>query len=603
MAKLRGKRSVAISVFCIVVITLFAFLPSLKNGFTGWDDDLLVTENSAIRDLSWHNIKTIFTSFYTGAYIPLTMLSYSLEYHFFKLNPRVYHTTNLIIHLLVGVLAFLLIYVLSNNILISLTTTLLFAIHPLSVESVAWIAGRKDVLYSFFYLGSLLLYLHYQKQNTKKFYWFSLFLFFLSLLSKGTAVTLPVVMFICDYLLHRNLGRKLILEKIPFFMLAFLFGSITVLGERAFGYLSTVPSIIFFERILFASYGLVFYLYKIVLPMRLSCYYSCPAMTGNVLPPIFYFSFVTVVFIVIGVIITAKYTRKIVFGFALFLIAILPYLQLIPTGQIIADRYTYIASIGLFSIVGEGFYWLYDKKLKSPNILKPLLIVVFAAIIGMLSILTFNRCKVWKDSITLWSDALEKYPRSKIARYNRAITYRMRGEYDKAITDFSHALRVDPNFARAYNDRGVVYFLLKEYDKAFADYTNALRIDQEYAEAYNNRGVIYIYRTEYDRAINEFNTALRFKPEYADAYYNRGFTFRILEQYETAIADFTEALRIDPAYVKAYHQRAIAYYQNKEYERAWQDVRMAESLGYPIDPNFLKDLIKDSAENPNERPM
>lgn len=603
MVKLSERRRVAISVFCIFVITLFAFLPSLKNGFTGWDDDLLVTENSDIRELSWHSTKTIFTSFYTGAYIPLTVLSYSLEYHFFERDARAYHTTNLVLHLLTSSLVFILIYVLSKSISISFVATLLFAIHPLRVESVAWIAGRKDVLYSLFYLGSLLLYLYYQKQNTKKYYWLSLVLFVLSLLSKGTAVTLPVVMFICDYLLHRNFSRKLVFEKIPFFMLAFLFALITILGERTFGYLGTVPTTVFFDRILTASYGLVFYLYKIVIPVRLSCYYSYPTMTRNFLPPIFYFSVVTVVLIVIGVIISAKYTRKIVFGFALFLIAMLPYLQLIPTGQIMADRYTYIASIGLFSIVGEGFHWLYDKKLKSLHILKSLLMLIFAAIISTLSVLTFHRCMVWKDSITLWSDALEKYPHSKIARYNRGIAYRMRGEYDKAITDFSHALKVDPDFARAYNDRGVVYFLLKEYDKAFADYTDALRIDQEYAEAYNNRGVIYIYLTEYNRAIDEFNTALRFKPEYTDAYYNRGLTFRILEQNDAAIADFSEALRIDPGYVKAYYQRAIAYYQSKEYQRAWHDLRMAESLNYPIDPDFLKDLIKESAENRDERLM
>ena len=210
------NHKIILSLCLILAIPAISFFPSLKNDFLNWDDPQYVTENKMITELSWRNIETIFDSIYMGHYHPLTLLSYALEYRFFKLNPFAYHLTNLILHLINGLLVFWLIWMLKGGVLTSLVVSLLFGIHPLHVESVAWISERKDLLCSFFFLGSLVVYLTYLKTRRRRFYFLSLFLFLLSLLSKSMAVTLPLVLVLCDYLLDRKFDRKCLIEKIPF---------------------------------------------------------------------------------------------------------------------------------------------------------------------------------------------------------------------------------------------------------------------------------------------------------------------------------------------------------------------------------------------------
>ena len=207
---------------CLILLIVFgAFLPSLKNGFVNWDDDCYVLNSSSISSsISASNLKSIFTSFSVGHYQPLTILSYAFDYQLFKLNPYYYHLTNLILHLLNSLLVFYLIYLLSGNIGVSFITAILFGIHPLHVESVAWISERKDVLYSFFFLLSCIIYLYYlTKERNSKYYLLSLFLFLCSLLSKSMAVTLPLLLLLMDYYLKRKPNKELLLDKIPYFFL------------------------------------------------------------------------------------------------------------------------------------------------------------------------------------------------------------------------------------------------------------------------------------------------------------------------------------------------------------------------------------------------
>ena len=217
------NHKIILSLCLILAILAISLFPSLKNDFINWDNQQYTTKNKTITELSWRNIETIFDRTYMGHYHPLTLLSYSLEYRFFKLNPFAYHLTNLILHLLNGLLVFWLILMLKGGVLTSLVVSLLFGIHPLHVESVAWIFERKDLLYSFFFLGSLIVYLAYLKTRGVRYYALSLFLFLLSLFLKSMAVTLPFVLVLCDTLLHRKIDRKCLIEKIPFLVTAFIF--------------------------------------------------------------------------------------------------------------------------------------------------------------------------------------------------------------------------------------------------------------------------------------------------------------------------------------------------------------------------------------------
>jgi tetratricopeptide (TPR) repeat protein len=525
------NHKIILSLCLILAIPSISFFPSLKNDFINWDDQQYVTENKMIMEGSWRNIETIFDSIYMGHYHPLTLLSYSLEYRFFKLNPFVYHLTNLIFHLLNGLLVFWLIWMLKGGVLISLVVSLLFAIHPLHVESVAWISERKDLLCSFFFLGSLIVYLTYLKTRRMRAYFLSLFLFLLSLLSKSMAVTLPLVLFLCDYLLDRKFDRKCLIEKIPFLVIAFIFGIIASFALRSSGMVDPKSSFSFFKNIFIISEVLTSYFSKLVLPIKLSCVY--PFIKG-ITSFWSYVSLTTILGFLIAGILLGRYNKKITFGTLFFFITILPVLPI----KIVADRYSYIPSIGIFFIAAEGFYWVYRSKLEPIKIVKPILAILLIGILGTFSFLTWERCHVWKDSISLWNNVLKNYPSLPIAYNNRGEVYLRRGDYDKAISDFNEALRIDPDYETAYTlyeNRGSAYLLKGDYERAIVDYNRAVRIRPNYALAYHNRGTAYLNKGNIEEAIADFNKALEIDPEYAEAYFNKAIACEKIGHLKEAI--------------------------------------------------------------------
>jgi tetratricopeptide (TPR) repeat protein len=511
------NHKIILSLCLILAIPAISFFPCLKNDFLNWDDQQYVIENKMIMEWSWRNIETIFDSIYMGHYHPLTLLSYALEYRFFKLNPFAYHLTNLILHLMNGLLVFWLIWMLKGGVLTSLVVSLLFGIHPLHVESVAWISERKDLLCSFFFLGSLVVYLTYLKTRRMRAYFLSLFLFLLSLLSKSMAVTLPLVLVLCDYLFDRKFDRKSLIEKIPFLVMAFIFVIIAFFALRSSGMVDSKSSFSFFKNLLIISEVLTSYFSKLILPIKLSCFY--PFIKGIA----GFWSYVyltTIIGFLIAGILLGRYNKTITFGTLFFFITILPVLPI----KIVADRYIYIPSIGIFFIAAEGFDWVYRSKLEPIKIVKPILAILLIGILGTFSFLTWERCQVWKDSISLWNNVLKNYPNVLMAYNNRGTAYLHRGDYDKAISDFNEALRIDPDYEKAYylyDNRGTAYLRKGDYERAIADYDRAVRIKPNYALAYHNRGTAYLYKEDFEEAIADFNKALEFDPKYAEAYFNK----------------------------------------------------------------------------------
>jgi tetratricopeptide (TPR) repeat protein len=447
--------------------------------------------------------------------------------------------------------------------LTSLVVSLLFGIHPLHVESVAWISERKDLLCTFFFLGSLIIYLAYLKTRGKRFYFLSLFLFLLSLLSKSMAVTLPLVLFLCDTLLDRKFDRKSLIEKIPFLAIAFIFGIMAILAQGSPEIMSQKPSSPFpknifimsevlttyFSKLLLMSEILISYFPKLILPIKLSCVY--PFVKG--IAGFWSYVYLTTVlgFLIAGILL-GRYNKKIIFGTLFFFITILPTLP----AKIIADRYVYIPSIGIFFIAAEGLDWLFRSKREHIKIVKPILAILFIGILGTFSFLTWERCQVWKDSMSLWENVLKNYPNVPVAYNNRGEVYLRRGDYDRAISDYNQALTINPGYETAYylyENRGSAYLMKGDYERAIADYDQALRIRPNYALAYHNRGTAYLYKGDPEEAIADFNKALEINPEYAETYFNkalacekighpkeaieayRGFIENVLPQYVTYI--------------------------------------------------------------------
>lgn len=472
MLKNKKTLSVCLLIF-ILAFTSLSLFPSLRNGFTNWDDQRYLTQNDDLRDFSLSGLTRIFSSFYNGNYHPLTMFSYFLEYHFFGSNPLGYHITNLLLHLLNCVLVFWLISLLSRSTIVPFVATLLFAIHPLNVEPVAWVSGRKDLFYVLFFLGSVIAYTCYLKNNKRVYYYFSICAFILSLFSKATAVMLPFILLLIDYRNKRKFDRNIFIEKAPFFELSFVFMLICIFTQTTFGAVINTHSLNFLYRGTIVAYALVSYIAKLLFPVKLSCQYPYPrpeeilGFRYLVSPAILFFLTALVIFL-------KRYTRKIIFGMGFFLVLVLPVIQILPFGNsITADRFTYLASVGIFYLIGEGAYWLYLRK---NTLIKISVFLIFTGLILRLSFLSWQRSKVWYDSITLWSDVLSKYPKSLTAYNNRAIAYTLEeGDYEKAIEDCSRAIELAPGDSVLYFNRASAYRQKGDYDKANLDFRQYLK--------------------------------------------------------------------------------------------------------------------------------
>ncbi|MDD4004451.1 MAG: hypothetical protein PHW69_04520 [Elusimicrobiaceae bacterium] len=394
-----------------------AMWPSAGNGFA-WDDLAYVTANDHIRDLSPAGIRNMFARTHFGLYKPVTMLSFAVNYRFSGLNPRPYHITNIMLHAANAALVFTLILLLTQNSMTAFACAALFGVHPMHVESVAWIAERKDMLYAFFFLLASILYIRYAKTRGRTAYAGSLACFGISLAAKPMGITLPAALFVYDYLLDRGFDKKLAAEKAPYALIAALFGAATLLLLDSSGQLGSTFSLA--DRTLFTFYGLKFYIGKLLVPLNLSAMYPFPMKSGGALPLDYWLSPVTVIGCLI---LLAKYFRGnhiVMAGAAFYIITISPVLQLFQVGPVVtADRYTYIPALGLFLPV-SAYAASMLAELRAKNRRKAA--VVFLACAGLafsaLMHASRARCSVWTDDLTLFSDAAVKHPAfSTLKRY------------------------------------------------------------------------------------------------------------------------------------------------------------------------------------------
>ncbi len=615
----------------IIIFTTCIYFKSLNNPFTRWDDSLYITENPDITTLHGdslnYTLKHTFSSYVQGNYHPLTMLTFCLEYDIFKLNSKPYHITNLILHLLNSLLVFYFIWLITRQRWVAFITALLFAVHPMHVESVAWVAERKDVLYSFFYLAAICSYIFYLRKEKQKalFYALTFLLFILAVLSKAMAVSLPIAFFAIDYFLDRKITRRTVLEKVPFLLLSLIFGYIAILAQKEISAMSDIAQSNFFDQILFGSYALITYIWKLILPINLSCFYNYPVKHNGMYPIIFYIAPVIVLVLAFLIYKSQKFGKDILFGFTFFLITIALVLQIIPVGAaIIADRYAYLPYIGLFFILARGINNLVENKSEQLKALKIPSVVTLILFVFICSYLTFQRCKVWHDSLALWNDAIEKYDKAPLsfncrggvyyytkeydkamidftraiqlkfnysdAYYNRGLVYNNWGKYKEAIIDYSASIKYRKAFAPVYYYRGNAYFNLGKYDLAIADFNSAIQLKYSSPNGFYNRGLIYYNQGKHEEAIKDFTSAIQLSPTFSLAYSHRGMSNYFLGKYDEAIKDQTSAIQCNPAFAEAYHNRAGTYFRIQKFQLALDDALKAEQLGYPVDPRFIHAL-------------
>ncbi len=522
----------------IILLTFIVFSNTLKNGFiVNWDDDGYILNNAAVQQLNNKNIKEIFTTFYMGNYHPLTTISYATEFHFFKQNPKAYHFMNLLLHLCNVVLVFFFVKLLTKKNLTPLMVGALFAIHPLHVESVAWISERKDVLYSFFFLLSLIFYMRFSENGKLQNYVLAFLFFLLSLLSKSAAVILPLILLLIDYYKNIKINVRGILLKLPFFILAVVFGIIALKSQDAQQQHLT-PDYTLINSFFVATYGLSFYIFKFFVPVLLSAFYPHPVLEGEILPLIYYLSPLLIILFVFIVFRMVKEKKVLVFGFLFFFFSLALVLQFFPVGgAVVAERYTYMAYVGLAFIVGVFLENLFDKQINNQTFI----LSVFTTIVLIFSVLTYNRNKVWADGISLFDDVIKKHPNAFYAYHSRGIAYYYAGNYKQSLKDYDKATELNNTYGLTFYNKGLAQMMLKQYADALLSFSRTIELIPTHDQAYNDRAIVYYNQNQLDAALKDYNKAIELNPLNARAYYNRGALYYRLTEMTNACTDWQKA--------------------------------------------------------------
>ncbi len=516
----------------ICLLTFICFNYTLHNQFTNWDDDVYVTNDTVIRTLNTANLKTIFTEDITkNNYHPFCMLSLGINYQFAKLAPATYYLTNILIHVANVALVFFLIMQLCKHIklkenesfLIAAFVALWFGVHPLHVESVSWIAERKDVLYTFFYLLGLLTYLKYlstplptiNSQLSIKDKWFVLtfILFVFSCLSKPMAVVFPLSMLAIDYLYGRKIEMKLLTQKSLFFLAALFFGGYAYYTQNRTGAIADFSKLTIMERIMYASYGFDMYLYKLINPSFLSTFYPYPyRYIDGSLPGIYYAApFIAIGIVALPLYIAYKFNRSyftiVAFAYGFFIANVIFVLQLISCGAaIMADRYSYVSSIGILFALA---YFINELIKRFPTI-KTITLTILLFLSGALAYGCYQRTKVWHNSETLYKDAIGKYP------YRALLSYKWLGYYyldqvkdtDKAMENFGVLAQINAGDAKIYDVMGNVYRDRKDYKNALAFYQRSLKEQNDVYITYVDRSLALMMAGDTADARKDYEQAL-----------------------------------------------------------------------------------------------
>lgn len=582
------KKPILYWLLFILLATLVFYFPTFRNGFVNWDDDIYIINNPYIHSLSAANIRNIFTSFYNGNYHPLTMLSYAFDLAVAGQKPFLYHLVNVFFHLLNTCGVFIMVYKLTGavytdkktkpGLTIPIIAALLFGLHPFHVESVSWVSERKDVLYAFFFIIALYTYVGYTETKKISAYLLTLAFFLLSLLSKGMAVSYSVSIIAIDYLLKRKLlSDKVIAEKVPFLVISLLFGVVAIYAQQSANAVITGDVFSLWDKISFASYGFIQYFIKLFVPFHLSHYYPYPVKVGNSFPSFYYiYPIVTAIGLPL-LIFWVRKSRLALFGILFFIINIVPVLKLLPVGDaIMADRYTYVSSIGIFIVIAVLFNYLLDNYQKSTQ----LIIGILAFYVLFLGIKTYQRTIVWKTTLSLWENASLYYPDNSVVILNRGLYNQSSGNTEAALKDLYRSLQLDPHNDKAYtnignikNDQGDIAGAIEQYNKAIA-------INPNNEKAYSNRGKSEIDLKKFDVAITDLDYAIKLAPDYKDAYQNRGAAKYLTQRYDDAITDFTSAIKLDPNYAVAYYARGLCYVGVHNNDLACHDFQKANLLNF-----------------------
>ena len=513
----------------LVIVTLAVYWQVLNHDFVDFDDDIYVTENPHVqKGLTIEGIKWAFTTTHAANWHPLTWLSHMLDCEIFGLNPSGHHLTNLLLHLGNTLLLFFILEQMTGTLWRSAFVAALFALHPLHVESVAWVAERKDVLVTFGGMLSLLAYQRYVQQHRLISYLLILIFLSLGLMAKPMLATFPFLFLLLDFwplkrfqwctdrlckgekgtaLAVRN-SLQLIREKVPLLVPVVISSIITFKAQLSSGAVSSLDAFSLKVRVANAFVSYASYVVKAIWPVHLGVFYPHP---GDLLPCWQAVgSAVLVAAACFGAIRVSTRYPYVLVGLFWYFGTLIPVIGLVQVGeQAMADRYTYIPLIGLFIIVAWGVPKLSSGLARR----KKWLAAAATVLISILMVLTWQQVQYWKNSITLFEHSIKVTSNNYKLHYNLGVALVKEGRIDEAVGHYSEALRIQPDSLNAHYNLGNVLARQGRIDEAIAHYLKVLRINPDYAAAHTNLGIALIGKKKFERTIYHFQEALRITPD------------------------------------------------------------------------------------------
>ena len=568
------------------ILPWITYFNTLNNEFV-FDDLILIQSNETLPSLkNIYNIITVTTQ--EHSYRPVRALSYAIDYHFSGFNPFSYHISNIVYHIINCFMVYLITLSLLSNRATAFFAAILFAVHPVHTDSVTYIAGRRDILFTLFYLIGFYTFIKYRKTQRHYFLLFSMAAYLLSIGSKEMGVTLPAIFLIYDLINNlphetkkfRSQDITKALKKIwiqsKYFYSIFFMGALAFIYYKIFINSPSQQKEYYGDSVLvtFLTVGkiIVHYIKLLLFPVNLIADYSYDAfpLSSSFFEWSTLFSFILLFLILCIILKMLSKNRWIAFGGIWFFITLLPVCHIIPHHELLAEHYLYLPSYGFCLIAALLFTSQLENNRHSAFIYFSLF-----CIIVLFSLRIIDRNRDWKDGMTLWNKTVKSVPRCARAQNNLGAEHIKSGDgdYKEAMPHLKAALQIKPDYAEAYNNLGLVYKEQGFYDQATKSFAKAIKYKKRYFEAINNIATMYERKGDYDTAIKIFKNVLKRKPDYAEAHSNLGIVYQKRGQLEQAKEHFRKALQIEPHHVEAHNNLGVWYKNKGLYDEAIEEFK------------------------------
>ncbi|MHC4396114.1 MAG: tetratricopeptide repeat protein [Planctomycetota bacterium] len=547
----------------LTLATITAYEPLRHNDFVSYDDDAYITKNPMVKaGLTRQSVAWAFTTLDVGNWHPLTWLSHMLDCQLFGVEPFWHHLVNLLFHTVNTLLLFWLLKKMTAAFWPSAFVAAVFALHPLHVESVAWVAERKDLLSTFFWILAVAAYVRYTKHPNISRYLLVFLTFGLGLMAKPMVVTLPFVLLLLDYWpldrfrwKQQNI-RRLIVEKIPLFVLVAASCVITFVAQQNIGATKTFKGVPVSIAIKNAFVSYLGYIDKMVYPKHLAVLYPHPASnlsTGQALIP-----FAILVAVTVYIIYTAKQRRYLAVGWFWYLGTLVPVIGFVQVGlQAMADRYTYLPSIGFFIMVAFGAAELSaTRRFRNKS-----LAITAAIVLTILLFCTRVQLRHWQNSFALFTHTLKVTENNFAMHQHLGSELYTMGRTNEAIKHFDRALEINPKYHKARNNKGVMLFTLGRFEEAAVCFNKILELKPDFHEAHSNLGMALYKLDSTDEAIKHWKQAIQLNPTDLRLYFNLGSAFTKKNQLDEAAAYFNKAWRMKPDWPEVHYNLGLVYYR------------------------------------------